>query len=133
MDKSTASNLRRLSDQVRRLDDRIDDVVDKPMEDELVNSAMLVKVTGVHSDSPTGVALYYVGDVYGNGPDDDQTEYGVTIRIPGIGIDMTLPSYGTWADLPISGAMKVITTWNGALTEHENDAVYVLVGDLILR
>jgi len=90
--------------------------------------AVLVGITGLHSDSPAAGVRMYVGDIYGAGPQEAPTRVGVTIRIPSIAPDVVTPSYGAWTALPLCGGVKTVETWTGATSTHTKDTVYCTVG-----
>lgn len=92
----------------------------------------LLKITGLHSDSPASGVRMYTGSIYGNGSAAVATQSNVTVRIPGIAADVTAPSYGAWADVPYCGALLTTATWTGATQTHTNDTVYEAIGLLLL-
>lgn len=96
-------------------------------------SAVLLKITGLHSDSPASGVRMYLGDLYANGSAAAATTTGVTVRIPGIAADVALPSYGAWSDTGFCGAIQTTQTWTGASTTHTDDTVYEATGDVLLR
>lgn len=93
---------------------------------------VLLKITGTHADSPTSGVRMYTGNVYGNGSEATPTATGVTIRIPGIAANVTLPSSGAWADVPVCGAVQTTATWTGAAYTHANDTIYEVIGLLLI-
>ncbi|NLF18387.1 MAG: hypothetical protein GX595_14215 [Lentisphaerae bacterium] len=97
-----------------------------------VGGGVPLKITGLHSDSPTTGVRMYKGDVYGAGTAASATLTGVTVRIPGIAADVTLPSSGAWADVPACCGMATTATWTGATTTHTADTVYEAVGLILV-
>jgi len=92
----------------------------------------LMKITGLHSDSPVSGVRMYKGDLYENGSATTRTKADVTVRIPGIPANVTLPSSGTWADVPACGGIPITATWTGASQTHTNDTVYESIGLLLI-
>jgi len=84
----------------------------------------IVKITGLHSDSPASGERVYTGSLYANGWYAGSPTTGVTIMIPGIAINIEAPSYGTWAATAAMLARQVTYTWTGAATTHTDDTVY---------
>lgn len=139
MDRATQHNLRRLGTDLQEARDRIDDVISRPITGYARVEAVLIKITGVHDDSPASGPLMLVGDLYGNGYWSDlgglpaaPTTTGVACYIPDLDAGVTEPSYGTWAALPPCAGIKTRQTWQGETEEHENDTVYALAGLLLL-
>lgn len=97
-----------------------------------VGGGVPLKITGLHADSPTSGVRMYKGDVYGNGTAASATLSNVTVRIPGIAANVTLPSSGAWADVPACCGMATTATWTGATATHTNDTVYEAVGLLLV-
>ena len=95
-------------------------------------SLTILRVYGLHPDSPTSGVRMYTGSVYGNGSNASATETGVTIRIPGIAADVETLSYGSWLSLGFCGGALVTSTWVGATQTHTDDSVYEAVGLLLL-
>jgi len=123
MDYTTERLLRRAATRQRETDDRMEHVERRDTGNARVE-ASLVRITGLHADSPaTGVRMY-LGDVYGNGSASAATATGVTVRIPDIAADVTAPSYGVWSDLPPLCGVKTRETWTGATATHTSDIVY---------
>jgi len=85
-------------------------------------------ISGLHADSPvTGIRIYtgtFYGKGYGDGTSSYVTDEDITIKIPGIGSNVTLPSYGLWSHLPPCLGLKTKQTWTGATETHTNDTVY---------
>ena len=97
-----------------------------------VGGGVPLKITGLHADSPTTGVRMYKGDVYGNGTAASATLSNVTVRIPGIAANVTLPSSGAWADVPACCGMATTATWTGATTTHTADTVYEATGLLLV-
>lgn len=93
---------------------------------------VLLKVTGLHSDSPASGVRMFKGDVYGNGTGAAATLTNVTVRIPGIAADVTSPSCGAWSSVPAVGGIKTTATWVGASLTHTNDTVYEAIGMVLV-
>ena len=92
-------------------------------------SIQVVKITGLHSDSPASGERVYLGDLYTQGWYLGEEEAGtittdVTIMIPGIADDIEAPSYGTWAATAAFLARGITYTWVGAEETHTDEAVY---------
>ena len=120
--------------RLRRIEERVQAV---PLREAMGGSggngsAVLLKITGLHSDSPASGVRMYLGNIYANGSVATATTTGVTVRIPGIAANVTLPSYGTWADTGTCGAIQTTQTWTGATTTHTDDTVYETIGELLL-
>ena len=94
---------------------------------------VLLKIHGLHPDSPVSGVRMYHGDLYANGSVAALTTADVTVRIPGIAANVTLPSWGTWADTGTCGALPITETWVGATQTHTADTVYETIGELLLR
>ena len=94
--------------------------------------ALLLKITGLHSDSPASGVRMYVGNIYNNGTEASPTQTGVTVRIPDLGADITLPSFGAWSDVRACSGIPVRETWTGATATHTLDTVYYAIGPLVI-
>ena len=94
--------------------------------------ALLLKITGLHSDSPASGVRMYVGSIYGNGTAAAATATGVTVRIPDIDADVTDPSFGSWGDVRACSGVPVRETWTGATETHTLDTVYYAIGPLVI-
>jgi len=88
------------------------------------NVLNIIKITGLHSDSPTTGVRVYTGSLSPNGWYAGSPTTGVTIMIPGIAADVESPSYGAWSDSVPFLSQRVIYTWTGAASTHTNDVVY---------
>jgi hypothetical protein len=107
------------------------DEASKTTEEETTTSdstVVLLKVTGLHSDSPASGVRMYKGDIYGNGSQSAATSEDVTVRILGVATNVTIPSSGSWGDMPMCGAISATQTWVGASATHTNDTVYETIG-----
>lgn len=93
---------------------------------------LLLKITGLHSDSPASGVRMYVGNIYNNGTEASPTQTGVTVRIPELGADITLPSFGAWSDVRACCGVPVRETWTGATETHTLDTVYYAIGPLVI-
>jgi len=85
---------------------------------------VLLKVTGLHLDSPASGVRMYKGDLYANGTQKAYTTQNVTVRIPGIAVDVTVPPSGAWSDVHPCFGWRTIETWTGASLTYTNDTVY---------
>lgn len=95
-------------------------------------AAVLLKITALHSDSPTGGVPMFTGDIYGNGSAAAATQTGVTVAIPGLASGTTAPSFGTWSDVPHCCGVSTTRTWTGATQTHIDDTVYEAIGLLLV-
>lgn len=100
--------------------------------DAVGGGGSLLRITGLHSDSPASGVRMYVGDIYVNGTESAATSTNVTVRIPDIAADVTLPSSGDWDDVPACIGIRTMETWTGDSETHENDTVYAAVGLLLI-
>ena len=116
---------RETSRRLRRLEERVQSIpLREPMGGSGSGDVALLKITGLHSDSPASGVRMYLGDLYANGSEVAATTEDVTVRIPGIAADVTLPSSGAWADVPACCGVRTVATWTGATATHTNEAVY---------
>ena len=92
----------------------------------------LLRITGLHADSPESGVRMYRGNLYANGSEATATTTGVTVRIPDIAADVELPSIGPWTDVPACCGIRTTQTWTGATETHSNDTVYEAVGILLV-
>lgn len=91
----------------------------------------LLKITGLHADSPTAGVRMYIGNLYARGTAATATKIGVTVRIPDIAADVTAPTFGTWGDVRACAGIRVFETWTGATASH-SEFVYYAVGPGVL-
>jgi hypothetical protein len=132
MDHLTERNLRNHSTRMRDIEDRLEDVVRLETYGGNRIEPSLLKITGLHPDSPTsGVRMYY-GNLHAIGTLAAATTIGVTVRIPEIAPDILTPSYGGWGGLPACCGVLTRETWIGATETHTEDRVYCAVGLLLL-
>lgn len=97
-----------------------------------VGGSLLMRITGLHTDSPTTGVRMYKGDIYANGTGAVATQSDVTVRIPGVAANVTVPGYGSWSNLPACIGVRTTATWIGATVTHTNDTVYEAVGLLLV-
>ncbi len=125
-----AEKLAQLEERIRELE--VDARVDDMRASGSTGGLLLLKITGLHVDSPVSGVRMYTGSRYGDGSAESATDTGITIRIPGIAPNITDPSYGDWSDLNFCGGLSLVATWVGASQTHINDIVYETVGLVLL-
>jgi hypothetical protein len=108
----------------------------KPAEEASVAalgaSVVMLRIHGLHPDSPASGVRMYHGDIYANGSDAAITTADVTVKIPGIAGNVLLPSTGTWADVNPILCIGITQTWVGATVTHTDDMVYETAGLLLM-
>lgn len=97
-----------------------------------IPDTVLLKIIGLHTDSPASGVRMYAGQLYMNGSAAAATSGSITVRIPSIGANVTSPSSGYWSDVPFCTAVKTTATWVGATQTHTDDTVYEAVGLLLV-
>ena len=95
-------------------------------------SAVLLRITGLHPDSPlTGIQVYQ-GNIHREGSGSAATQVGVTVRIPDIAPNVFYPSSGAWSSLPPCLGFSTVQTWTGKTVTHTNDVVYEALGLILM-
>lgn len=131
--KRVETGEKELSRRIRRVEERLTQTpLRVPIGAGTGGGGVLLRITGLHTDSPASGVRMYVGDIYGNGSTAVATQAGVTVRIPGLAADVTLPSSGSWSSVPVCLGVRTTATWTGAAETHTSDTVYEALGLLLV-